>query len=315
MNCELHGRIDVEVAEGKRPQRTILNCVEFSGIALHSGRESSFIVEPAPVDYGIRFDTRLFTGNTPVTTFLYSNDYTTSAITPDLQVQCVEHLLSSLHGLGITNVHIRRLEGDEFPIFDGSAREIWRAFRDAGIAEQGAPSRVLRIRAPFSLSDEGGRRVIACTPGSGLTIRADIEFPPPIGNQSYTFVSTPQAYEAQLASARTFLKDSIDLIPLAVLRSGRLKGLASPCQVISYNSARMLCELRFEDEAVRHKIADFMGDIYTMGMTVEGGFHLIRPGHELTRRFVELVAEALDRDHFYALPAGDAPTPERRPIH
>ena len=308
MSWRLDGEIDVEVVTLNQPQRTIAGPAAFAGIGLHSGCEGIFTAEPAAPGYGIRFGTGPSAATAPPTAFAYSQDHTTSVLLPGIQLRCVEHFMSALHGLGITNLYVRCHAGDEFPILDGSARGIASALRAAEIVEQEAAAQAVRINAPFALADASTGRSITCAPGAGLSVMAEIDFPLPIGRQSRLFVSTPQAYESQLASARTFLKDPVDASSLAELRGGRLKGLAEPCPVIFYNREKFLCPLRFEDEPVRHKITDFLGDIYTIGMTIEGAFHLVRPGHELTRRFVELLEAALERRG-----VDRGPTPQRIP--
>jgi UDP-3-O-[3-hydroxymyristoyl] N-acetylglucosamine deacetylase len=289
MGWRLDGEPRATLTTSAQSQRTLAAPVEFSGAGLHSGRAGRFLVSPAPVDYGIRFDVEPVGGDTQPTPFACFGDFTTSAMIGGDRIRCVEHLMSSFNGLGITNAHVQCLAGDEFPILDGSARDICSAFAAAGIERQAAPVRVLRITSAFSVSDESGQGSIHCSPAEALIVEAEFDYPNVIGRQCHSLECTPAAYADQIAGARTFLKDPLDKVPLERVRRERLLGLADPCPLIVYNQGEILSELRYPNEPARHKILDFLGDVYTIGRPVWGRFRLVRSGHQLTLGLAEVL--------------------------
>jgi UDP-3-O-acyl N-acetylglucosamine deacetylase len=294
-SVQLHSD-SIEIALLPTKQRTLRHPVQFSGIGLHTGLLTDVVIRPASVDYGIRFSRGDSSVIPPKAVFSYQSNHTTSVNAGGSPVMCVEHLMSCLHVLGITNADVHFVVGEEFPIFDGSAIPILIKLLDAGIAEQRRRALGLFIRRPFFVQDDEGRAIWAC-PGRGFVVHAEIDFRHPIDRQNYSCEITETTFKTEIASARTFLKDSVDAVPLDIVRSARLRGLRGPpvdsCPAIVYNNQRYLSRLRFRDEAVRHKILDFLGDIYTLGYQVQGQFSLVRPGHAFSLRFVELLRCAL----------------------
>ena len=211
--------------------------------------------------------------DTPKSVFDYRSNYTTSIISGDNTFLCVEHVMSCLHGMGISNAHVRFLDGDEFPILDGSAKAIAEAFSEAGLQEQSKPALGVRITRLVVDHEEKGKREIVAKPSPGFVVRAAISFPAPIGHQDFTTeINAWQKYASEIQDARTFLQNSLDAIPADDVRKNRLPGLADPIQIVSYNNREFLTPLRYPDEQVRHKILDFVGDIFTVGYPIAGHF-------------------------------------------
>ena len=282
-----------ELYETRNPQQTIRRAVRLSGVALHKGTPSEIEISPAPEDYGIRFCRDAMSADTPKSVFDYRSNYTTSIISGDNTFLCVEHVMSCLHGMGISNAHVRFLEGDEFPILDGSAKAIAEAFNDAGLHEQSKPALGVRITRLVVDHEEKGKREIVAKPNPGFVVRAAISFPAPIGHQDFTTEITPHKYASEIQDARTFLQNSLDAIPADDVRKNRLPGLADPIQIVSYNNREFLTPLRYPDEQVRHKILDFVGDIFTVGYPIAGHFSITRPGHQFTLQFAEKLRNGL----------------------
>ncbi|MES1240842.1 MAG: UDP-3-O-acyl-N-acetylglucosamine deacetylase [Acidobacteriota bacterium] len=287
-------------------QRTLRKPVVIKGRALHTGELSEIVIEPAPENYGIRFCHDRITAGRGESQFFCAGDSTSSAKINGSRLLCIEHLMSALHGLGITNAHIRCVEGNEVPIRDGSAWDHVSGILDSGWVEQRVPASYLAILDTVRLEDRVGQRTIVAQPWKGFHIDASIHFPPPIGDHSYSIEITPESYRREIAAARTFLQRSIDDVGLSEVRENRLLGLEvsrpDRSQAILYRKSGYVSTLRFSTEAVRHKILDFIGDIYTLGLPIRGRFHLVRPGHGFTLKFCQLLSSLLAEEPPGSLP-------------
>lgn len=278
------------IVPSNRWQRTVCHTVRLRGIGLHTGETAEVLVDPAPEDYGIRFGYDGLGTGQDSGLIQYCGDNTTSVAIDGTRLQCIEHLLSCLHGLGITNAHLRLVRGSEVPIADGAALEIaTRILAAGGWMEQRKRSLVLRVRDTIVCSDETEGRLICARPWpGGLRVRATIVFPAPIAVQHYSLTVTPRSYLREIAPARTFLRDGLDAVGFGKVSGERLLGLsAAPGSVALWNRRGFLSELRIEREQVRHKILDFLGDVFSLGLPVEGDFQLLRPGHSFTNHFCQ----------------------------
>jgi UDP-3-O-[3-hydroxymyristoyl] N-acetylglucosamine deacetylase len=294
----------VELAELSVWQRTLGQPITLSGVELHDGGVAEVRVEPAPVDHGIQFSSG-GTGKASPGEYTYGSNFTTSVRLGDKLHMCIEHLMSCLNGLGITNAHIRFLSGREVPILDGSAKEIAAPLLKAGVVDQSKRAIGLHIRKPIELRDERDGRVITAQPWPGFSVIGKIDFPPPIGDQALTVELDDKTYLSEIANARTFLKDSVDKVPLDDVRTNRLHGVGGPaiedCHACIYDNTQFLTRLRFKDEPVRHKMLDFIGDIYTCGYPVRGQFTIVRPGHLFSLKFAQLLRRELGAPSSHAL--------------
>src|SRR5947209_3131758 len=282
------------VSPSKRKQRTLRESVSFSGKGLHNGLDSRVRIDPAPENSGITFG---YNGAPPIRpVYACLANSTTTAICGEDTVLCVEHFLACLHGLSITNAAIQVEGGNELPILDGSGRIIVDEISRAGILDQQAAGYELRIAKDIAMVHPDGRSIKA-SPADRLHVEAEIQFPAPIGTQDKRLDMTESAFLQDIAPARTFLQRSISDIPLAEVQANRLLGLdvAAP-QLIFYDNAGFKVPLRFEDECIRHKILDFMGDTFTCGFPVVGSFVLMRPGHAFTLAFIRALMRAAARE-------------------
>ncbi len=269
-------------------QKTLRNPIHCSGIGLHSGTHVSMTLLPAAPDSGIRFSRVDLPGGPVAIDATWHNVCetplcTTLAGEQGAKVGSVEHLMSAFAGCAIDNIVVE-LNGAEVPAMDGSAAPFIYLMRCAGIVDQPAPRRAIKILKQVFMA-EGGRRV-SLTPGEGMTVHFEIEFDSAvIGRQSCSVALDSEAYERDIARARTFgFLDEVDGL--------RAKGLArggSLENAIVINGEGIVNEggLRFEDEFVRHKMLDAIGDLYLAGAPLLGCFHGLRAGHALNLRLLQ----------------------------
>jgi UDP-3-O-[3-hydroxymyristoyl] N-acetylglucosamine deacetylase len=294
----------VALAELPVWQRTLGQPITLSGVELHDGGPAEVRVEPAPPDHGIQFSSGP-AGKAAPGEYTYGSNFTTSVRLGDNLHMCIEHLMSCLNGVGITNAHIRFIFGREVPILDGSAKEIAAPLLKAGIVDQPKRAVGLHIRKRIELHEERGGRVITVEPSAAFEVIGKIDFPQPIGNQEFSVAIDEQSYLREIAHARTFLKDSVDKVALDDVRAKRLHGVGGPaiedCHAMIYNDREFLTRLRFKDEPVRHKMLDFIGDIFTCGYPVRGRFTIVRPGHLFSLQFAQLLRRELGAPSSHAL--------------
>lgn len=286
---------EIELGESALPQKTLAGPVEFSGEVLHLGGFSRVQVVPADEDQGITFSL-VQSGETASLAKADYCQHTTSIEVGSQRVLTIEHLLSAIYGLGINNAHVR-IEGQpEVPILDGSALCFAQGLLQRGIIAQRTPAKSLRIRETIWFHETSSESIIIARPSHSFIVDADITFEESlIGTQRIRTEIVAENYLANIAPARTFLKESIDKTPLKSVRTGRLKGLDySDCNlspVILYSNRRFLTPLRFDDEMVRHKVLDFVGDIATLGIPIMGEFFLYRPGHRTNLSFCKFLLD------------------------
>ncbi|MDR1076822.1 MAG: UDP-3-O-acyl-N-acetylglucosamine deacetylase [Xanthomonadaceae bacterium] len=274
-------------------QRTIKNVIRATGVGLHSGNKVFMALRPAPAGHGIVFrrtdlepvvEVPADAGRVTETTLC------TGLSKGDAKIQTVEHLMSALAGLGIDNV-IVELSSAELPIMDGSAGPFVFLLESAGIVEQNAPKRFIRILRPVEVID--GDKVARFEPYDGYRVGFTIEFDHPMipAKQSRAELEfSTAAYIKEVARARTFgfMRD------LEYMRELNLGLGGSMDNAIVLDEYRVLNEdgLRYSDEFVRHKILDAVGDLYLAGGPVLGAYEGFKSGHALNNRLVRaLLAE------------------------
>ncbi len=262
-------------------QRTIAEKISCTGIGLHSGQPVELTLHPARIDSGIRFvrQVRARAVEIPARADAVSaTSYATTLGRGAASVGTVEHLMAALYGLGIDNVRIE-VGGAEIPIMDGSAASFVFLIRSAGIYEQAAARRVLRIRRPVEV--KSGERSIRFEPGRGLSIDCEIDFAhPAIGRQRIdAFDLTAERFEMEISRARTFgFLHEVQ----ALWRAGLARGGSLENSIVLDERKVMNPEgLRMADEFVRHKVLDLVGDLALAGLPLEGRVHVVRGGHAL----------------------------------
>ena len=273
-------------------QRTLRRAVSCSGIGLHSGNKVTLSLKPAPVDFGIRFQRSDLGGlEIPATvTHLGGIQLATGLTREAVSVETVEHLLAALTALGIDNV-IVELNTPEVPIMDGSAAPfVYLILNEAGVKRQPAAKKFLKVLRPISLS-QGDKR-IALYPSDHFKVTYSISFDHPlIRHQSRTMKITDETFVEEIAPARTFgfLKEVEMLRQRGLALGGSLDNAIVLGETGVLNNA-----LRFEDEFVRHKILDVIGDLSLVGFPVIGHLVAHRGGHALHTAFAARILEDVD---------------------
>ncbi|MBX3021936.1 MAG: UDP-3-O-acyl-N-acetylglucosamine deacetylase [Bdellovibrionales bacterium] len=275
-------------------QRTIRQRVSVEGIGLHTGAPACLTFCPAPEGTGIYFVRRDLPGSPAISTQADRVTATTMATTlggEAFSVSTVEHCLSTLAALRIDNLFIE-LDGPEIPIGDGSAAPFLEAILKAGLAEQNEPRRYAYITQPIYMGDQDKHAYV--NPYNGLRITATIDFAhPKIGHQTFDIDITEPSFAREIARARTFgfLKDVEAMRARGLARGGSL----SNAVVLDHSEILNPEGLRWENEFVRHKVLDALGDLVTLGMPLMGHVVLHRAGHDLMNRLVRKILESPDR--------------------
>ena len=267
-----------------RLQRTIKKELTFKGVGLHTGREVSIRLNPAPRDHGIVF-TRTDKGvniNASVTE-VSDTAFATTLGNDRGKIRTVEHLLAATSGLGIDNLHIE-VDGPEIPILDGSAVGFVTALRDCGLARQASNRPYLRIIKPVVFKE--GQIEIAVMPYEGRRISYQIDFDHCLlGRQQMDIDIDETSFAEEIAPARTFgfVKDVEYLQSMGLAKGGSLDNAI----LLDDNGVVNASGLRFDDEFIRHKVLDFIGDTSLAGFPIYGHFVVSRSGHSTNVKFLK----------------------------
>jgi len=272
-------------------QRTLRRPISCIGIGLHSGNKVRLSLKPAPVGSGIRFRRTDLNGHDVPATIqhLAGIQLATGLARNEVSVETVEHLLSALVSMNIDNVLIE-LNSPEVPIMDGSAAPFVYLIQEAGVKLQSANRSYLKIVRPIALS-RGDKR-IALYPSDHFKVTYSISFDHPLlRHQSRTLTITENSFIEEVAPARTFtfLKDVEMLRQNGLALGGSLENAIVLGETGVLNNA-----LRFEDEFVRHKILDAIGDLALVGHPVIGHLVAHRAGHALHTEFAAKILEESD---------------------
>ncbi|RZO85087.1 MAG: UDP-3-O-acyl-N-acetylglucosamine deacetylase [Oceanococcus sp.] len=269
-------------------QRTLQSDIRATGVGLHSGDKVSLHLKPAPVDTGIvfrRMDLNPVVDVPADATLVKDTTLCTALDHGGVRVATIEHLMSALAGLGIDNVYIE-LSSPEVPIMDGSAGPFVFLIQSAGIAEQAAAKKLIRIKNPVTVSD--GDKWARFEPYDGFKVDFAIEFDHPVftdgvQHASIDFGSTSYVREVSRARTFGFMRD------IEYLRSHNLALGGSLDNAIVLDDYRVLNEdgLRYDDEFVRHKILDAIGDLYLMGYGIVGAYTGYKSGHGLNNQLAQ----------------------------
>lgn len=262
-------------------QRTLRQVTLCTGIGLHSGKKVSISLKPAAADFGIRFYRADLDVEIPAhVSCLGETQQLQTWLTKDnASVETIEHLLSALRSLGVDNALIE-LNQPEVPIMDGSAAPWVYLIQSAGTRELGVPRQTLEILSPVEVQD--GDKRIAVYPASHFKVTYTISFDHPLlRHQEKTLDITEQVYVDEIAPARTFgfLKE----VEMLRQRGQALGGSLDNAVVIGETG--LLNPLRFDDEFVRHKILDAIGDLALLGHPIRGHLVVQRGGHALHTAF------------------------------
>jgi UDP-3-O-[3-hydroxymyristoyl] N-acetylglucosamine deacetylase len=271
-----------EAAPGMIRQRTLKNAIRATGVGLHSGDKVYMTLRPAAVDTGIVF--RRIDLDVPVeiracAERVGDTSLSTTLVEGNVRVATIEHLLSALAGLGIDNAYVD-LSAAEVPIMDGSAGPFVFLLQSAGIEEQNAAKRFIRIKKPVIVREDD--KWARFDPFDGFKVGFAIDFKHPIFTSATSkaeidFSTTSFVKEVSRARTFGFMKD------IEMLRERNLALGGSMDNAIVLDDYRVLNEdgLRYEDEFVKHKILDAIGDLYLLGHSLIGAFYGYKSGHQL----------------------------------
>jgi len=264
-------------------QRTLDHSIRCSGIGLHSGRKIELVLHPARANSGITFIRSDLGIEFPARADHVTDTRLCTTIgKDDTNIATVEHLLSALAGLGVDNARIE-VSGAEVPIMDGSSAPFVFLIQCAGIREQSAAKKVLRILKRVSV--EEGEKRCALYPASGFKISYLLDYDHPLLRQRKVSVDfSRQAYTREISRARTFgFLHEVEALQKAGLALG-----GSLENAIVLDSHRVVNEggLRYEDECVRHKILDTLGDLSLSGYPIVGAFEGELTGHDMNHKLV-----------------------------
>jgi UDP-3-O-[3-hydroxymyristoyl] N-acetylglucosamine deacetylase len=263
-------------------QRTLKSPTKTTGVGLHTGVRVEMVLRPAPVDTGIVFH-RTDLARSAAIPALAANIGDTrlsSTLKADgASVSTVEHLMSALAGLGIDNLHVD-IAGPELPIMDGSAGPFVFLLQTAGIVEQKAPKRYVRVTAPVEVRD--GDKWARFEPFDGFKLDFTIDFPHPVfgsENRNVVVDFAFDSYAKEVARARTFgFMQDVEAMRAAGLGLG---GSLQNAVVLDEFGVLNSEGLRYDNEFVRHKVLDAIGDIYLMGHPLIGRYTAYKSGHAL----------------------------------
>jgi UDP-3-O-[3-hydroxymyristoyl] N-acetylglucosamine deacetylase len=263
-------------------QRTLKNVIRATGIGLHTGQKVYLTLRPAAVDTGIIFRRVDLPENTEIKaapTNVGDTQLATTLCKGDVRISTVEHLLSAFAGLGIDNAYVD-LSASEVPIMDGSAGPFVFLIQSAGIEEQSAAKRFIRIKKRVRVEEDN--KWAEFYPFDGFKVGFSIDFDHPLfqaGTQHAELDFSSTSFVKEVSRARTFgfMKDIEQLREKSLALGGSIDN------AIIMDDYRILNEdgLRYADEFVKHKVLDAIGDLYLLGKSLVGGFNGYRSGHAL----------------------------------
>lgn len=274
-------------------QCTLRNTIHATGVGLHSGEKVYLTLRPAPVNTGIVFrrtDLDPVVEITAQAENVYETTLSTTLRENGAHVSTVEHLLSALAGLGIDNLYVE-VSAPEVPIMDGSAGPFVFLVQSAGIQQQEAAKQFIRIKKKVVVTD--GDKVASFEPHEGFRVSFSIDFDHPVfqqQEQQTTIDFSTTSFVREVSRARTFgfMRD------IEYLRANNLALGGSMENAIVVDDYRILNEggLRYEDEFVKHKVLDAIGDLYLLGKSLIGEFKGHKSGHGLNNKLLrELIKQ------------------------
>lgn len=269
-------------------QKTIRKKTEVKGIGIHSGDPCTLTFKPAPADTGVYFIRTDLPGRPSLKVSAKNVQATSHATTvggPAFTVATIEHCLSALSALRIDNLFIE-LDGPEIPIGDGSARDFLQSLLGVGLVEQDQPRKYCYITEPIYFSE--GEKHAYVVPYHGLRLTVTIDFPhPKIGKQNIDIDINEQSFGRDIAEARTFgfMKDVEALQARGLAKGGSLQNAI----VLDGETILNPEGVRWENEFVRHKALDALGDLVTLEMPLMGHVVLHKAGHDVMNKLVKKI--------------------------
>jgi UDP-3-O-[3-hydroxymyristoyl] N-acetylglucosamine deacetylase len=305
-----------KMKQGMIKQRTLKNVIKATGITLHGGERAEIVLRPAPVNTGIlfrRIDLSPIVEIPALAEHVGDTTLSTTLIKDKVRVSTVEHLLSAFAGLGIDNAYVD-VTASEIPIMDGSAGPFVFLIQSAGIEEQNVAKKFIRIKRKVHIKD--GDKWAAFEPFDGFKVTFTVDFDHPLfkaNTKTATLDFSSLSYVKEVSRARTFgfMADFEKLRALNLARGASLDN------AIAIDDFRVLNEdgLRYENEFVRHKILDAVGDLYLLGSSLIGAFNGYKSGHALNNKLLRQLLVERDAWEFVTFEdKAKAPISYLRPI-
>jgi UDP-3-O-[3-hydroxymyristoyl] N-acetylglucosamine deacetylase / 3-hydroxyacyl-[acyl-carrier-protein] dehydratase len=273
-------------------QRTIVHSVSFKGAGIHTGNKAALTFLPAPVDSGVTFIRTDIAGapriKADVGSLLQDSTFSRrSTIGNDLaQVQTIEHLMAALSCLGIDNIDIQ-IDNNEVPGMDGSAANFVDALEKAGLAQQDKPRYIHAIKEPICVQE--GSSSIAVLPDKGFKVSYTLNYDHPLLEAQFLEIAVnTESFKTSLAGARTFCLESE---ATELQNKGLGLGANYENTLVVSKTGVIKNKLRFQDEFVRHKVLDLIGDLYLSGCPIQGHVVALKSGHALNLKIAQKIYE------------------------
>ncbi len=272
-------------------QRTIAEPIAFSGIGLHTGNLTTLTFRPAAPDSGVTFYRTDMPGRPSIRAEIdqvVDVSRGTTIGNGEIRVHTVEHVLAAIVGMGIDNLDID-VDANETPVGDGSSLPFMTVLKKAGIVEQDRERKYIKIEEPVYYRN--GDVTLSVLPADELRVTMTIAFDHvAVGTQYASFTITPETFESEIASARTFcfLREVKMLQDQGLIRGGTLENA-----VVIGDESILNDDLRFPDEFVRHKVLDLLGDLFLLGRPIKGHIVAVKSGHAMHVKFTQLIKKAL----------------------
>ncbi|MEI6196470.1 MAG: bifunctional UDP-3-O-[3-hydroxymyristoyl] N-acetylglucosamine deacetylase/3-hydroxyacyl-ACP dehydratase [Verrucomicrobiota bacterium] len=293
-------------------QQTLNRPATFSGIGLHSGNRVNMTILPAPANSGVRFRRVDLDGKPEIEARVENVGETNRSTTlakGNVKVHTVEHVLAALAGYGVDNA-IVELDANEPPIADGSSREFCKIIQDAGIVPQAEKRETFTPTEPIEM--QSGETVMTLFPYDGFKLTCTSADKQGRFTQFYSTDVTPQTWEKELSHARTFcFYEEIEYL----FKNGLIKGGSLENAIIIRDDAVLTTEpLRYNEEFVRHKMLDIVGDLSLTGRPIRGHLIAVKPSHAANCEFAKLVVTQMNKplraaQTFAPPPTKNAPEP------
>ncbi len=270
-------------------QKTLADTVACTGIGLHSGARISLTLKPANVDTGIRFVRTDVFDKDNVVPALYSNVTDTRLCTylsnsDGVSIGTIEHLMASFHAVGITNA-IVEVSGAELPILDGSSAPFLFLIECAGVKEQNAPRKAIKVLKSVRAEHNDAYTTLDVA-SSGLSFDFYLDYPNTVAaDKRFSYELDIKSFKTELSQARTFCM----LQEVEFMRQNGLAQGGSLKNAVVIDGMKIVNKegLRYEDELVKHKILDAVGDLYTSGYTIIGKYNGFKGGHMLNNMLLK----------------------------
>lgn len=271
-------------------QKTLKNIIRATGVGVHTGEKVFLTLSPAPVDTGIVFRRTDLQPNIEIPAkaeYVGDTTFCTALVKDGTRVATIEHLMSALCGLGVDNAYIE-VSAPEVPIMDGSSSSFVFLIQSAGLEEQAAPKKFLKIKKPIEVRE--GEKSAFVEPHDGFKVSFTIDFDHPVirtSSQEATIDFGVSSYVKEVSRARTFGF----LADFEWLQANQLALGGSLDNAIVLDDYKIINEdgLRYDDEFVRHKVLDAVGDLFLLGHPLLGHFHGHKSGHTVNNKLTRAI--------------------------